>query len=196
MVAPLCIAGVMAAAYAAGWSYGSNEATASVAKRATMGRIAANIGNRRTLAWDPNGSVGNILKEFSAGEQFLALAKLVEATPVSELARLLEEAESCPDSNVRKNLSGLIYAKWAEADPQGALAHALPSMRKGKPDQTQIPNIFMVWGRMDPKAAFAAALKLDGATFRQDAVAKVLENWIQGNDPQSALAALKSLPTG
>ncbi len=182
------------AVFAAGWGYGrymipsKTESTlyASSDSKTVFDLPTSNRGVKNILA--------DILHKYSGGDRILAVAQWVEATPVSELGALIQQAAQCPDAAVRQHLVDFAYAKWVAADPPGALANALPTMRTTTPDRSPISGILGKWARIDPQTALGAALKLDNAAFRQDAVTKVLNQWVQGEDPLGALAALKSLP--
>ncbi len=181
------------AALAVGWGYGRAEAKAKVQGHTP---VAKPVSSLLIPKWNPKSVLGEILRKYANGERILAVAQLIENTPVNELASLIQLAASCPDSAVRRAVTDFAYAKWVADDPQAALAFALPTMREGKPENTPISNIFAMWARNDPHAALAAALKLDDAAFRQDAVTKIFNNWVRRDDALEGLAALKALPPG
>jgi RNA polymerase sigma factor (sigma-70 family) len=149
----------------------------------------------KNVPWDLQGPLAEILRKYKGGARFAALAKLVEQTPVSQLGELLDSASSCPQPGIAELVKALAYAKWASADPQGALAYAtIASTRKG--NSTDLTNVFSTWAGIDPQAALAAATKLERASFRADGVEEVLSIWVQGGDPMAAFTAMNNLPPG
>ncbi len=159
---------------------------ASQSSSPPVGGTPKNIkGNEDDLAY--------ILVKYAGGERIAAVAKLVGDTSVAALGKLIDEARKCPSAELRQLVYDLAYAKWVAADPASALAHAYQqALKTGKPDQ--LPNLFSVWGRIDPGAALAAAVKLGRISFRQAAVMRVVDSWAQGSDPLGAVAAVKAVP--
>lgn len=150
-------------------------------------------GTQKGINAKGDGTLAYILAKYAGGERIAAVAKLVGDTPVAALGKLIDEAWKCPSAELRQLVYDLAYAKWVAADAAAALAHAYQqALKTGKPDQ--LPNLFSVWGKIDPQAALAAAVKLGRISFRQAAITRVMTSWVQGGDPLAAVAAVKALP--
>ncbi len=135
------------------------------------------------------------MRQYAGTERLLAIAKLVEKTPVAQLASLLDQMRNCPRELARQAINDMILAKWTAADPQAALAYAtIISLRSGDP--ALLNSVFTLWAATDPKAALAAAFALKNASFRIVGVNTVLAAWAEGKDPLGAVAAAKRLPPG
>jgi hypothetical protein len=152
-----------------------------------------NFGAKITT-WNPNSAVGHILATKTGGERLLAIADLVEQTPVSQLADLINQVSSCPRPTRRDELLECAYAKWAAVDPQGALANAL-AMTKLNPDEDDnADQVFMTWSGHDPQAALAAAQNLPNPDDQHEAIRFVLDNWNPQDNPMNAVTAAQNLP--
>ena len=163
-----------------------------VENRAKSGALPHN------LSWDIHGPLADILKKYKGADLLAAILKLVDQTPIADLAHLLDEAAACPQPEIWLSVYGAAMAKWAHADPTGALAYAeamapKPGILAGA---AALNPVFMTWAADNPRAALAAATKLARASYRASAVNQVLSVWVQGDNPLEAISAAKSLPKG
>ncbi|MGA2051774.1 MAG: hypothetical protein ABSH19_00540 [Opitutales bacterium] len=148
----------------------------------------------KIVAWNPNSAVGHILATKTGGERLLAIADLVEQTPVSQLADLINQVSSCPRPTRRDELLECAYAKWAAADPQAALANALAMTRLNPDEDDNADQVFMTWSGHDPQAALAAAETLPNPGDQHEAIRFVLDNWNPQDNPMNAVVAAQNLP--
>lgn len=149
------------------------------------------------VAWSANSALGKILAANRGGQRELAIAGLVNQTPIDQLGKLIDEARFCSDDSARTAVLELAYAKWAALDPAKALAFARTAASK-RYDRDTVPltQVLSVWAGHDPATALAAAQSLDLASFRQQGIRSVLQAWGESDDPQGAVAAAKSLGLG
>ncbi len=150
----------------------------------------------QNAAWNPKGSLAEIIKSTHGGPRLQALCQLVEATPVSDLARLLNDAAGCPQAEVRQLVSDLAMSKWVQADPRAAVAFAYAKVLQSSKSSPLLITAFDTWAGADPRAAFAAASTLDRLSLRNTALGEVLATWAQSGDPGGAIAAAQNLPAG
>ena len=154
---------------------------------------AKNFG-AKVVAWNPNSPVGQILATKTGGERLLAIADLVEQTPVPQLVDLINQVSSCPRPARRDELLECAYSKWAAVDPQAALANALATSKLNPDENNNSDEVFMTWTGHDPQAALAAAQALSDPDARQEATRLVLDNWNPQDNPMNAVIAAQNLP--
>jgi hypothetical protein len=150
----------------------------------------------KLVAWSADSALGKILATTQGGQRTLAIAGLIAQTPADQLGFLLNSARLCNDSDARDELQSMAYAKWADADPEKALAFARAATKiSDKKDTSALTDVLSTWAGHDPAAALAAVQGLDTNSFRQAGIQSVLANWAS-DDPAAALAAAKSLNLG
>jgi hypothetical protein len=159
-------------------------------------RVAAKAPATRPVAqtgkgWNPHDALGEIFAKTIGGQRLLALAQLVQDTPVENLAGLIEEAMHAPYAE-KDDFLKLAYAKWLAADPAAAFTHAKDLALRANTYEP-MPKVLAVWAMADPKAALAAAQTLANANFRRNALRDVLTAWAQA-DPASAIATARTMP--
>ncbi len=149
------------------------------------------------VPWSADSALGKILATNRGGLRDLAIAGLVNQTPVEQLGKLIDEARFCSDDSARSALLDLAYAKWAANDPAAALAFARTAASKRYDrDIGPLNQVLATWAGHDPVSALAAAQSLDLASFRQQGIRAVLQAWGESDDPQGAVAAAKALGLG
>ncbi len=128
--------------------------------------------------------------EEQLGLRLAALAKLVEATPVEKLPGLLDLAAVAPDKEACAEVRHLIYEKWTDGDPKGALTYAVaagPLDSQG--NNLGLGGALAAWARINPTAALAGARGLTPSMQALWAVQKVFASWLE-NDSDTALQTL------
>lgn len=119
---------------------------------------------------DPDTLTG-ILARGTDFEQTVALYSLIRDAAVSDLERLLEETALVPGVTDRRAAISILYARYADLDPEAAMAHV--AANPSAADAVAVRSIFHAWARSDLEAALAAAEVLDGG-FRQHASHAIL----------------------
>ncbi len=93
--------------------------------------------------WNPHDALGEIFSTTVGGQRLLALAELVQKSPVDQLAGLIQEAMRSPYAE-KDDFLKLAYAKWLAADPQAAFAHAC-SLALHANTYEPLPKVLAVW---------------------------------------------------
>lgn len=95
-------------------------------------------------------------------------------------------ADALPDELARQRARASVLLTWGENDPVGAFRHAAGSSGGDMVDTLR--QIGQRWMEIDPQAAAAASLGLEGPVFDT-----LMQNWVS-RDPFSASRWVKELP--
>jgi len=174
-----------------------NNATGSAFSSNYANAVSGKDKDPKMVAWSADSALGKILAATKGGQRTLAIAGLVTQTPVENLGALIDQARFCNDDSARQSLLDMAYAKWATADPAGALSFARTAATKRfDKDSGPLTQVLSTWAGHDPQAALAAAQGVDLISLRQDGIRSVLAAWGAGTDPAAAVAAAKEMNLG
>lgn len=109
-----------------------------------------------------------------------ALYSVAGRSNVDELIVLLDEADRIANHHDRRGALQILFSRYAELDPEGALEH-LDSMRL--PEETMIVGvIFYQWARMEVNAAIDAANNETHPQRQRIAASSIMRAW-GGDNP-------------
>ncbi len=194
---------MLGAFFMGGWELGAPAKPNLVAARKQVADVAvapkiapgSTAASPHNVPWDLESPLAKVLGPSTGPERLAGVVALIEQTPVTKLAGLLDLTRSCPEVPVRLTIYDLVLARWTGADPLGALAYASAfAARGGTP--AFLNSVFAMWAGHDPKAALAGAIGVKSIALRIAAMDAVLASWAEGRDPLGAVAAAKRLPPG
>lgn len=198
-VAALLLGGV--GGFIAGKSGGSDagDATAAGGHEAKMRREASVDSGQETGSGSRPRSVQEALGEAGQLARMQSLVDLYENMSIEELAAAADSLEDLPMGD-RILASILLFSRWGEVDPQGALAY---SQTMGFGGMFARPTILRSWASVDPVNA-AKYYSENASDFRgpggrgrggEDGADVVAREWAK-LDPEAALAWANTLEGG
>lgn len=140
-----------AGGFLAGKSGGSDESAKAAADAAleTKTRVRAGAAAGESSAKQRNRSMDEILREPGQLARMQSLMDLYSGMDASQLEAEAAKLDSLPMAQ-RIMASFLLFGRWAEVDPQGALAHA---NTMGMGGMFVRPTILQSWASVDPANA-------------------------------------------
>ena len=105
------------------------------------------------------GALAEIMRLRGDFAQTTALYVLASSQDRAGLERLLNEAASIRQASERRAASSILYQRYAELDPEAAVAHMMA--READFDPTWLYGVFHTWARQDLAGAVAHSKTLD-----------------------------------
>ena len=105
------------------------------------------------------GALAEIMRLHGDFAQTTALYVLASSQDRAGIERLLDEAASIRQASERRAASSILYQRYAELDPEAAVAHIMD--RDADFDPTWLYGVFHTWAREDLAGAVAHSKTLD-----------------------------------
>ena len=209
---------IVALAFAGGWAVGrystphSRRSASSASSRLAarlLGSLHPNEGDPFLLETESrNGSASVGGKEISDQaivaalrnavmhpadrRSYLDVSKLIDSIDPKKIRGIIEAFQSVPNQREKSIYLAMLVSRWAEADPQAALAYAQST---GTPSERPFMAAAAVrtWAEKDSAAANAWVQQLPPGQERERAQQAVISALAEA-DPEAALTMLQSLP--
>ena len=133
--------------------------------------------------------------EANPGRREAAIERISKSILMSDIPRALAHlATRAGTSGVETPLFSGLAAKWAEADPNAALAW-FNTLTDASVQKAASAGIFYGWTHVSPEAAADYAAKMPAGDLQDAAVLKVVHEW-SFRDPRGAASWVSAFPEG
>ena len=123
---------------------------------------------------------------------YMELSKLIDGLDPKNVRPVIDAVQALPNRRKKKMLVAMLFSRWADADPQAAIAYAQTAGTISERTM-MITAAVRSWTEKDANAAQAWVLQLAPGQEREHAMQAVVSALSEKN-PQAALALLQSLP--
>lgn len=125
-------------------------------------------------------------------QDFFASIRMLSPTQAAELLKFVDANAAKP---VRDPLRYQLLNKFAEGDPDAALAYA-NGLSSGNAKRMAVSSVISTWAQENPSAALNWVQNLPEGQTRTEALSQLAGQWSR-DDPEAAITfAIESLPAG
>ena len=124
---------------------------------------------------------------------YLEATKLIDGIDPKNIRPVIDAIQALPNQREKSIYLSMLVARWAEGEPQAALAYA-QTTGPASDRRLMVSAAVRAWAEKDANAANAWVLQLPPGQERDYASQAVVSSLAE-TDPQAALTMLQTLPT-